>query len=271
MILPTVRVRTRRRMILMILQRLGVFFLFWQLPAGIAIFLFPFPYGVIVALLLAWLVLHLYLLRTGQPGEVRRWATLRLRPLPPRALLWTLAAIPVLLATTWGLWEVYSGLVPIPPETLNPFAPLTGTRLGRLSLALLAVAVAPLLEEFFFRGLIQRPLERRWGPLRAILFTGALFAAVHLLPWILPLHLFLGLVFGWVAYATRSIWPAVILHAANNAAALLGVDGSEAPTTYPTIWEAGLRTEWWLGLLLLVAGLAVGAYVGRRMWETSRE
>ncbi|HEV2131124.1 MAG TPA: CPBP family intramembrane glutamic endopeptidase, partial [Longimicrobiaceae bacterium] len=203
-------------------------------------------------------------------GEQRRWAVLRLRPLPPRALLWTLAAVPALLATSWGLWEVYVGLVRVPAETLNPYAQLTGTPLGSLSLALLAVGVAPLLEEFFFRGLIQQPLERRWGPARAILFTGALFAAIHLLPWIFPLHLFLGLAFGWVVYATRSIWPGVILHAANNAAALLGLEGGEDPVARPTIWEVGFGVDWWTGLALLTAGAVMCVWVARGLWAASR-
>lgn len=262
-------VRTRRRALRRILQHLAVFFL-WNLAAGGALFLLPAPVGALIALLLAWLLLERYLLRRGRPGEKRHWAVLRLRPLPPRALLWTMAAVPALLATSWGLWEVYVGLVRIPVETLNPYAQLTGTPLGRLSLALLAVGIAPLLEEFFFRGLIQRPLERRWGPARAILFTGALFAAIHLLPWVFPLHLLLGLAFGWVVYATRSIWPGVILHAANNAAALLGMGGGEDPVARPTIWDVGIGADWWTGLALLLAGTLMSVWVARGLWAAAR-
>lgn len=269
-VVPGGRVRTRRRLILEILQHLGIFFLLWQVGAGLALFLLAPPLGILVALLLAGVLLYGHALRRGQPGEIRRWAVLRLRPLRRPVALWTLAAIPVLLATSWALSEVYAGLVTIPPETLNPYAPLTRTAAGRLSLAVAAVVIAPLLEEFFFRGLIQRPLERRWGAARAILFTGALFAAIHLLPWILPLHLFLGLAFGWIVYATRSIWPGVMLHAANNAAALLGLEGTQDPTARPTIWDAGPDLDWWSALVLLVVGLAAGFWVARRLWRAAR-
>jgi len=97
-------------------------------------------------------------------------------------------------------------------------------------------------------------LERKLGPAPGIGIAAALFAAVHLLPWIFPLHFFLGIALGYSVYVTRSIWTGVILHAANNATALLatGIQTNE-PISAPTLWEAGLTSEWWIALLVLVA------------------
>lgn len=251
------------------LKHLGIFLL-WNVAASISLLLLPVPAGVLVAMILGWLVLWRYLLRTGQPGEAKRQEMLRLRPLRQPVLGWTVAAVPVFLVLAWSLSTVYFGLVPVPPEVLAPFEALTGTPLGRLSVALLAVGVAPVLEEFFFRGLIQQPLEARWGAAPAIGFSASLFAVIHLLPWVLPLHLFLGLVFGWAVYATGSIWVAVILHAANNIAAVAGMRAMAEQPAVPTVWEAGPGADWWAALAVLLVSAVAALWVGRGLWRAGR-
>ena len=100
-------------------------------------------------------------MRSGVPSK--RLMLLRLRPLRGEVLKWTLLAVPVLLVLSWAVGEVYVRLVPVPPENFDPFGTLLDTASGRLSLIILAVGIAPVLEEFFFRGFIQRLLERRFG------------------------------------------------------------------------------------------------------------
>lgn len=244
-------------------------FLLWNVSASLALLYLPAPAGVLVAVALALALLQGYLL--GGPRPRRRWALLRLRPLARSTVPWTVTAVPVLLLATWALGEVYTRLVPVPPEVLDPFAGMTDTPLGRLSLAVLAVGIAPVLEEFFFRGLIQRTLERRWGAAAGVGGAAALFAVVHFLPWVLPLHLFLGLAFGFAVYATRSIWAGVVLHAANNAAAMLGMGfRNEQAELPPTVWETGPGAEWWVLLATLLVALLLLARTARGMWEAGR-
>jgi membrane protease YdiL (CAAX protease family) len=252
-----------------VLKPLGAFFL-WNLLAGAALLHLPPSASIPVAALLFLGFLYGYVLRGGRPGEARRWADLRLRPLRGGALRATLAAVPVLLLLVWALASVWMQLVPIPPESLHPFERVTRTPLGRLALSLLAVASAPLLEEFVFRGLMQRPLERRWGPRAAISVTAAVFALFHFLPWIFPVHLLLGLAFGFAVYATRSIWAGVILHAANNAVALLTL-GSEAPEPVPTVWETGITPELRTALVVLVLASALALRVARWLWREGHQ
>lgn len=223
--------------------------------------------GLALAALLFGGFLHVYVLRTGRPGEARRWATLRLRPLGRDATLATLAAVPVLFGLSWGLGEVWTRLVPVPPESFRPFEELTGTAEGRLTVTLFAVVAAPLLEEFVFRGLVQRPLERRWGAGAGIAFTAALFALIHALPWVLPIHLLLGLAFGYVVYATRSIWAGVLLHAANNSLAALAV-GAEAPEVPETVWRTGVTAGFVGGLAVLVVSAVLARSVAGWLWRT---
>lgn len=242
-------------------------FLFWNVAIVVPVFALPAPSGVVVSLLFSGWVLHHFILRAGQPGEARRRATLRIRPLQGTARGWTLVFIPTVLAVSWALGEVYSGLVPIPPNTLDPFGQLTNTAMGRLSATVLAVGVAPVLEEFVFRGLLQRPLERRWGPVWGITVTAAVFALAHMLPWVFPLHFALGAAFGFAVYATRSIWAGVLLHAANNTLAVLGLFGEKPVLSTPTIWQTGPTPSWWAAAALLLPATLAAVWIGRRMWR----
>lgn len=256
----------RWRAALPVLRPLGVFFL-WNLATwGLIMWLVAAGHmlaGLAAAAALFAVFLRVYLLRAGRPGEQRRWATLRMRPLRRETALGTLAAVPVLFALAWALGEVWTRLVPVPPDSFRPFEMLTGTAEGRLTVILFAMVAAPLAEELVFRGLVQRPLERRWGPAPAIAFTALLFALVHALPWVLPIHLLLGAAFGFVVYATRSIWAGVLLHAANNAFAALGI-GAEAPELPPTVWRTGPTADFWIALAMLVlAALAARALAAR--------
>lgn len=217
----------------------------------------------------AWLIWRLVTHPRVSPG---RWALLRLRPLTGGSLRWTLLAVPVLLVLSWSLGEVYVRLVPVPPESFDPFGDLMRTVDGRLAVTILAVGIAPILEEFFFRGFIQRALERRLGAAAGITLAAAIFGAVHVLPWVFPLHFFLGLVFGYAVYATGSIWAGVILHAANNAVAVvgLGLEGEE-PTPTPTLWQVGPDVDWWISVAVLLVSALAAALVAGALRKAGRE
>jgi uncharacterized protein len=244
-------------------------FVAWNLALSAAVLLLPPLLGAAAGVLLALALVHGYLLRPERGSLARRWSTLRLRPLGAAGLVWVVAAVPVVLLLAQSVFEVYTRLVRIPAESLNPFELFLGTPQGRLAIAVLAIGIAPIVEELVFRGLIQRALERRWGAGWGIAGAAALFALVHLLPAVLPLHFLLGLVFGFAVYATRSIWAGVVLHAANNAAAMVGLGiGSEGQQAVPTLWEAGATGEWWTALGTLAVALLLSAWVGRRLWES---
>jgi membrane protease YdiL (CAAX protease family) len=84
-------------------------------------------------------------------------------------------------------------------------------------LLLLAILVAPLTEEFLFRGIIYPAAKKYVSPLYATLISGFLFAAIHLhLPSFLPLML-LGMLLCRVLELTGSLWTGVLIHACFNA------------------------------------------------------
>lgn len=244
-------------------------FLFWNVAIALPVLTMRPPWGILLAVAVSALLLFRYVLRVGRPGEARRRATLRLRLPHTGKLGWLLVYTVLTLGLSWILGEIYTGLVAVPPGTFDPFGPLTRTLGGRVSAAVLAVGIAPILEEFVFRGLLQRPLERRWGHSRGIVGAATVFALAHMLPWVFPLHLFLGLAFGFAVYATRSIWAGVLLHTANNGLAVIGLFSEQPESPGPTIWERAPDPAWWIALALLIPAASALFWAGKRMLEAS--
>jgi membrane protease YdiL (CAAX protease family) len=86
----------------------------------------------------------------------------------------------------------------------------------RISYAVMAVAFAPFAEEYLFRGLLFRALDREWGGWRAVVGSAAFFAIYHQpLAW-LPVGL-LGVANALLFKKTGRLEAAVILHMVYNA------------------------------------------------------
>ncbi|GAC1316359.1 MAG: hypothetical protein NVSMB12_13040 [Acidimicrobiales bacterium] len=98
---------------------------------------------------------------------------------------------------------------------------LAGHGLG-LGFVVFAVAVAigaPIVEELFFRGLVQPGLQRRAGGLPGLLLTAALFGLLHVgdnpIEAALPLAVF-GVVVGALAWRTGRLGPGIVAHVTFN-------------------------------------------------------
>ena len=177
------------------------------------------PYAAIAGMaVLATLFLRVYALPARWNARAR--ARSRVRRLGP-AWPWVALTAPAMAALTLGLWSVLLALGMADEmevaEEMTKFLARPG---GEEAFWVLAVAVAPLLEEFGFRAWIQRPVERKLGPEAAIAFTAVLFSISHLQMDAVPVRLAAGLVLGHAVYATRSIWAGVALHACWNAGVL---------------------------------------------------
>lgn len=151
----------------------------------------------------------------------RARATARVRPVPRGAWPWLALLAPAMAAGALAMWMLLTSLhlardQPLPRQILE-YGDRPG---GMLVLAVLIAGVAPLTEEFAFRGWIQRPLERRLGPAWAIGITAVLFAAAHFDAGGAPIRVMGGVALGYAAWATRSIWPGIVLHMAWNVGVL---------------------------------------------------
>jgi membrane protease YdiL (CAAX protease family) len=96
---------------------------------------------------------------------------------------------------------------------------------GLIAAGFMVVCVAPVAEEFFFRGFFYRALRSRYSMLVAAAIDGLLFGIIHFdfssadALLILPPLATLGFVFCLVYERTGSLYPVIALHAINNSLA----------------------------------------------------
>ncbi len=113
---------------------------------------------------------------------------------------------------------------PLPPElAIAQQRLLTPTTWQQGVGAVLAfVALAPLAEEVFFRGVVFPSLTRRYGhPWFSLLISALLFGITHVEPVAIFYAALLGAGLALLTVRARSIVPALVAHAAHNAVPLL--------------------------------------------------
>lgn len=82
--------------------------------------------------------------------------------------------------------------------------------------------IAPIAEEYLFRGLMMRKMLR-WNisPWYAIIGSSIMFGLIHLNPAQIPGAIIMGIVMAWMCYRTRSLIPGIIIHITNNTLCLI--------------------------------------------------
>lgn len=124
-----------------------------------------------------------------------------------------------------------------------------------IAVAFLVTVVAPIGEEFFFRGFFFRALANWKGVWPAALLTGITFGVIHAggspVGFLVPLGIF-GMLLCFLYARTKSLYPPIVLHAINNSIAF------------------GASQDWdWEIAPLLGASLSfitLGAHLVRRRW-----
>lgn len=90
---------------------------------------------------------------------------------------------------------------------------------GFIIAMIVAIFIAPVVEEIYFRGFVLQTLAKRIGPLWGIVLTALIFAAVHFeFQSIMPL-IILSFILNVLYIRTKSIWPGIIFHIFNNSIA----------------------------------------------------
>ncbi len=114
---------------------------------------------------------------------------------------------------------VYQYLLPYSPwaaEAAKSVKQISDYRDQALWIFLVVSVFAPIAEEYFFRGLLFRTLDRDLGDWRALVLSAASFTVLHPpLSWV-PVFL-VGLCSAWLFKNTRHLVPSVLLHATYNA------------------------------------------------------
>jgi len=157
-------------------------------------------------------------------GEVRSSSVMRSVDADARSLngrsiyvgvMGYLAAVPVVFL----LSLISAVLLGGGEEGINPAIPVlvgTETEFDRLLIVFNVVLLAPLFEEFLFRGFLFQQFRRFYGPTHGIALSALVFAAVHMsIESFLPLF-GLGILLGLVYHHTQSLWASMVTHALWN-------------------------------------------------------
>jgi len=154
----------------------------------------------------------------GAPGwrDLLAAVDLRGRDLHLRAMLWGLGGFAAALPVVFGLSLV--SLVLVGGDT-HPAIPVfigSESSVDRGMLLFTVCAIAPLFEEFLFRGFLWNRFNKMLGVSSGTLLSALVFAAAHLsLGSFLPL-LGLGVILAVVARHAGSLWASVLTHALWN-------------------------------------------------------
>lgn len=86
-----------------------------------------------------------------------------------------------------------------------------------VTLLVLIVGIgAPIVEEIFYRGLLQGALVRRLGPWPGVVISGVVFGAAHFQALQFPALATFGIVLGYLTLRTGRLAPAIAAHMAFN-------------------------------------------------------
>ena len=144
----------------------------------------------------------------------------------PLGVATQLAIVPAVYAPLRWAWpDTFSG------EQLEERAQELADRAGGwLSVLLLLIVVvgAPIVEELVYRGLIQRSATTLVGAWPGLVLTSAWFAIIHFSPVEYPGLFVAGLMFGVCVVVPGRIGPAIVTHAAFNAAGIFVVLASSS-------------------------------------------
>ena len=163
------------------------------------------------------------------------------------ALGWTLAAY----ATFW-IGAILIGLALGDPKEQDIVVDLKAENsvLVLAGFAVMTCLIAPLAEEFFFRGFLLRTIQEKTSAVIGVVITGSLFGLVHLPSgdWVgvIVLGLF-GIALCAVFVLTSSLLPCIMLHALHNSISF------------------GFTKElpWWGFLLLILASVTTTFLIAR--------
>ncbi len=98
---------------------------------------------------------------------------------------------------------------------------LDTTGVGFLLTLVVGAVIAPIAEEVFFRGFVYAGLRARLGVAAAVLVASLFFTILHLsVEFFIPLFA-LGIFLTLLYEMTGSLFPGILLHATNNAIALV--------------------------------------------------
>jgi len=193
--------------------------------------------------------------------------------------LWT-----IVMSLTSGWHEVYGYLFGAEKQEAwhHRLVEVASAQLERISqispiIIVLCFSIIPAVcEEWFFRGMLFRSLLKTKVVWKAVLISAVVFGAFHTLSnsaiaidRLVPSTL-VGIMLGYLAYKSNSIWPGVFLHSLNNAIVIFMA--YYEPRLRELSWfpdkDAPIPVAWVLaGCLITAVGVAIIWFAKRPLVE----
>jgi membrane protease YdiL (CAAX protease family) len=223
------------------------------------------PWAVAVMALLLWVMWQYLGGRWGprSTSQARR-RYLRARRLPRQVFAWAVAAGLLSIVALVGYWIVLLQLLKIPtrvPPNFSGYPLLTA-----ILVLVMASLVSSLAEEVGFRGYFLGILEHKVSGPVAIVIAALLISPGHSLTqgfvWPIMLwYFFSDVMFGAMAYLTKSILPSAVVHSIGLLIFFALVWPYDAQRRL--IWESGANAGFWLAAAqaIIFTALALLAFI----------
>lgn len=198
--------------------------------------------------------------------------SLRLRscriPVAAAAVLMAICLHPLLMWFTALVMHMYP-----PAGDLVQMQQLVGHILAdapNIWVVLLVFAVAPaVMEELAYRGFILSGFESLRNNWTAVLLTSLFFGLAHSVLQQSIITFVVGIILGWIALKTRSLWPCILYHATHNAMTVI-VSVLDSQMVENSLWlgaiyesvdGASYQYNVWVGILMSVVGVLLLAWL----------
>ncbi len=203
-----------------------------------------------------------------RPRGVRLRAFAGHLPESKKWLTYVLLNVPIFMLSIGSIIVIYSLIARIDPQTVESLLskpvsevqaavtyPLWATLLELLG----ALILAPIAEEFIFRGFLLHRFAEKWGVVKAILVVSVIFGVLHI-------NFFGAAAFSMVLCVvylhTKSIWPSVLLHFVNNVFSSWPTHGSSDGA----LRTADLQQSYVVGWVFTIVALPILIWFIKKHW-----
>ncbi|MCP3739301.1 CPBP family intramembrane glutamic endopeptidase [Rossellomorea sp. BNER] len=177
--------------------------------------------GTLTGLIMAIIFLTAIYLISLKPYQYS-WKKVGVRSFPKRycwkIILWTIALI-----TASTIIFVLLSFIDIGTENTKTESIKSNLSIFNLFIAIISAGIiSPIYEEILYRGFFYKWFRIRCGIFWSVIFSSSIFTIVHIPTYnALPVNFICGVVFALTYEKTKSIIPAIIIHALFNGAAVI--------------------------------------------------
>jgi len=225
----------------------------------------PAPWSVLPMVIVLWIFWKYFSGKWGsKKSTVTRKENFRKTRLNPYVWKWGLAGAVCFVAIIQASFVITFRIIEFPKAQFTADYKMLETMPLWVAWAILIMSaiVAGICEETGYRGYLQTPLEKKYGPLTAIIISSLVFTSIHLTKnWaypIIPHILFASTLLGILAYKSGSLIPGIIGHSIldifNYSVWWTGLTGGFKKQT---IFKTGMDAHFVIWILIFILSLSI--------------